>query len=102
MLLCPCPLPGLAPQQIDHGKHSNVVRRAIAGLEAWMLRFIRRNGFWGIFLLSAWPNAAFDLCGLACGNFRMPFATFFGATLLGKGVAKVNGQVRRSSKQLAA
>lgn len=58
-----------------------------------MIRFIRKNGFFGIFLLSAWPNAAFDLCGLACGSFRMPFATFFGATLLGKGVAKVNGQV---------
>lgn len=71
------------------------MRRTIAGMEDWMVRFIKRRGFWGIFALAAWPNAAFDLCGLACGSFMMPFWTFFGATLLGKGVAKVNGQVGR-------
>ena len=28
-----------------------------------MLDVIRRFGFWGVFLFSAWPNALFDLCG---------------------------------------
>lgn len=40
------------------------------------------------------PNAAFDLCGLCCGAFKMPFWKFFGATLLGKAFVKVNMQVR--------
>ena len=48
----------------------------------------RRHGFWGIFLLAAWPNALFDLCGICCGHFLMPFWQFFGATLAGKAIVK--------------
>ena len=48
-----------------------------------------RHGFWGIFLLAAWPNALFDLCGICCGHFLMPFWQFFGATLMGKALVKV-------------
>lgn len=52
------------------------------------------HGFWGILLLAAYPNAAFDLCGICCGHFLMPFWEFFGATLIGKGGIKVGwGQV---------
>ena len=49
----------------------------------------RRHGFWGIFLLAAWPNALFDLCGICCGHFLMPFWQFFGATFCGKALIKV-------------
>ena len=66
--------------------------RVIAATKAWMLQFIQSHGFWGILLLAAYPNAAFDLCGICCGHFLMPFWEFFGATLLGKGVIKVTGQ----------
>ena len=48
-----------------------------------------RRGFWGIFLLAAWPNALFDLCGICCGHFLMPFWEFFGATFCGKALVKV-------------
>ncbi|XP_063900324.1 vacuole membrane protein 1-like isoform X2 [Zophobas morio] len=58
----------------------------------WMVRFMKTCGFWGVFLMSAWPNMAFDLCGICCGHFLMPFNTFFLATWLGKAVVKVNGQ----------
>jgi hypothetical protein len=40
----------------------------------------------------SWPNAAFDMCGMACGWLEVPFWTFFGATLLGKGFIKVTLQ----------
>jgi membrane protein YqaA with SNARE-associated domain len=60
--------------------------------QRWMVAFIEKRGFWGIFMLASWPNAAFDLCGMACGAFRMPFFTFFLGTLLGKGLVKVNIQ----------
>ena len=43
----------------------------------------------GVLLLASWPNAFFDLCGIVCGHFRMPFWQFFGATLIGKGIIKV-------------
>lgn len=48
-----------------------------------------RYDFIGILLMAAYPNALFDLCGICCGHFRMPFWKFFGATFLGKAVIKV-------------
>jgi membrane protein YqaA with SNARE-associated domain len=61
-------------------------------MKDWMLDKIKKYGFWAILLLAAWPNMAFDLCGMACGQFKLPFWTFFGATLIGKAFIKVNGQ----------
>ncbi|KAL4451519.1 hypothetical protein ABPG75_007181 [Micractinium tetrahymenae] len=61
-------------------------------MKNWMLNFIQAHGFWGILLLAAYPNAAFDLCGICCGHFQMPFWEFFGATLIGKGGIKIAGQ----------
>lgn len=55
----------------------------------WMIGLLRRRGFLGVFLLSAVPNMAFDLCGMCCGHFLMPFRTFFSAILLGKAGVKV-------------
>jgi len=58
--------------------------RTFQSMKAWMIDFIKRRGFLGVYLMSAWPNAAFDLVGMCCGHFQMPFWEFFGATLLGK------------------
>jgi hypothetical protein len=57
-----------------------------------MVDWIRRWGFWGVLLFAAWPNAAFDLCGIVCGAYLMPFWEFFGATLIGKAVIKISLQ----------
>ena len=58
----------------------------------YTIEFTEKHGFFGVYLLASWPNAAFDMCGMACGYLNMPFWTFFGATLLGKGVIKVTLQ----------
>jgi vacuole membrane protein 1 len=34
----------------------------------------------------------FDLAGITCGHFGIPFWTFFGATLIGKSIIKVHIQ----------
>ena len=34
----------------------------------------------------------FDLAGITCGHFGIPFWTFFGATLIGKAIFKVHIQ----------
>jgi len=39
------------------------------------------------------PNPLFDLAGITCGHFLIPFGTFFGATLIGKAVIKMHIQV---------
>mmetsp|Transcript_74630 Transcript_74630/g.155610 ORF Transcript_74630/g.155610 Transcript_74630/m.155610 type:complete len:506 (-) Transcript_74630:138-1655(-) len=61
-------------------------------MKIWTINFTEKHGFFGVFALAAWPNAAFDMCGMCCGYLMMPFWTFFIATALGKGVVKVNGQ----------
>ncbi|KAJ2561406.1 hypothetical protein GGH12_004032 [Coemansia sp. RSA 1822] len=53
---------------------------------------LRRFGFLGILLFAAIPNPLFDLAGITCGHFQIPFWTFFGATLLGKSVIKATVQ----------
>ena len=53
-----------------------------------MLDFMEYYDFWGIVVMAAWPNAAFDLCGIVCGMLQFPFWKFFGATLIGKGFMK--------------
>lgn len=40
------------------------------------------------------PNPLFDLAGITCGHFLVPFWTFFGATLIGKAIIKMHLQVR--------
>ncbi|CAD7700924.1 unnamed protein product [Ostreobium quekettii] len=74
-------------------KSDNLIKRTFARMLALMLWMIRRCGFLGVLVLASYPNFAFDLCGVVCGYFHMPFWKFFGATLLGKGLFKVNGQV---------
>jgi len=61
-------------------------------MKVWMINFLQKHGFIGVILMSAWPNAAFDLCGICCGHFLMPFWSFFLATFIGKALFKVNGQ----------
>lgn len=59
----------------------------------WMITFLKKHGFWGVLLMAAWPNALFDLCGICCGHFLMPFWTFFSAVFIGKAILKASGQL---------
>jgi vacuole membrane protein 1 len=65
----------------------------IGKMKNWMINFLKRHGWWGVLLMAAWPNALFDLCGICCGHFLMPFWTFFSAVFIGKAVIKVAGQL---------
>mmetsp|Transcript_33256 Transcript_33256/g.64787 ORF Transcript_33256/g.64787 Transcript_33256/m.64787 type:complete len:405 (-) Transcript_33256:261-1475(-) len=81
-------------EEIAREKNSkSTLLHAKAAIENWMVDFLQRNGFMGVLLMAAWPNAFFDLCGICCGHFGMPFWKFFGATLIGKGFMKVPMQV---------
>nr|CAD7406137.1 unnamed protein product [Timema cristinae] len=55
-------------------------------------KLVDRVGFFGIFICASIPNPLFDLAGITCGHFLVPFWTFFGATVLGKAVVKVHLQ----------
>jgi hypothetical protein len=38
--------------------------------------------------MASYPNIAFDICGICCGHFLMPFWTFFLATFIGKTIIR--------------
>ena len=73
-------------------KGRGLVAQVMHDMLNWMLAVVRNHGFVAVVLLSAWPNAAFDLCGMACGMFLMPFGTFLGGLVIGKGVMKTGWQ----------
>ncbi|KAG7303422.1 hypothetical protein JYU34_011938 [Plutella xylostella] len=55
-------------------------------------KLVQRVGFFGILACASVPNPLFDLAGITCGHFLVPFWTFFGATVLGKAVIKMHIQ----------
>jgi len=72
----------------DSGNEMRWVDRAKLSIEY----FIEKVGFVGILLCASIPNPLFDLAGITCGHFLVPFQTFFLATLLGKAVFKMSLQ----------
>ena len=66
----------------------NIFDRAKLGVE----KLVERVGFFGILACASIPNPLFDLAGITCGHFLVPFWTFFGATLIGKAVIKMHIQ----------
>jgi len=66
----------------------NTFDRAKLGIE----RLVERVGFFGILACASIPNPLFDLAGITCGHFLVPFWTFFGATVIGKAVIKMHIQ----------
>jgi membrane protein YqaA with SNARE-associated domain len=64
-------------------------------VEKWKYRVqwaVQKVGFMGILLCASIPNPLFDLAGITCGHFLVPFWTFFGATLIGKAIIKMHIQ----------
>ncbi|KAJ8342865.1 hypothetical protein SKAU_G00327930 [Synaphobranchus kaupii] len=55
-------------------------------------KMVQKVGFFGILACASIPNPLFDLAGITCGHFLVPFWTFFGATLIGKAVFKMHIQ----------
>ena len=92
----PASSPPASPDPVSHPIESppplqppTLSARVADAAETHFSAAVKRHGFFAVLALASWPNALFDFCGLACGQFRMPFWTFFSATLLGKGVIKV-------------
>nr|CDQ04438.1 Bm6390 [Brugia malayi] len=58
-----------------------------------MEKAVTKLGFFGILSFASIPNPFFDLAGITCGHFLVPFWKFFLATLIGKAVFKMHLQV---------
>ncbi len=54
----------------------------------WTVHYVQKWGTVVVFLFALWPNAVFDMAGMAAGICDIHFAAFFAATVLGKAVVK--------------
>ncbi|ALC43840.1 CG32087 [Drosophila busckii] len=72
------------PNKNVQSAESRLMKRGKLLLE----RMVLRVGFFGILLCASIPNPFFDLTGVACGHFLVPFWKFFIATLIGKALIK--------------
>ncbi|XP_034937210.1 vacuole membrane protein 1 isoform X2 [Chelonus insularis] len=77
-----------ALEALETGENVPLVMR----LKLAMKHFVQKAGFLGILACASIPNPLFDLAGLTCGHYRIPFWTFFGATLIGKAIIKMHIQ----------
>lgn len=72
------------PEELESNSKYGFVNR----FKSWMISFLRSHGFYGVLAMASYPNIAFDVCGICCGHFLMPFWTFFWATFIGKAVIR--------------
>ncbi|KAJ3110861.1 Vacuolar membrane protease [Phlyctochytrium bullatum] len=56
--------------------------------QVFIYTIVQKLGFVGIVLCASIPNPLFDLAGIICGHFGVPFMTFWGATFVGKACVK--------------
>lgn len=75
-------------QRKDRGDKLGMFERGKLAME----KIVQKVGFFGILVCASIPNPLFDLAGITCGHFLVPFWTFFGATLIGKAFIKMHIQ----------
>ncbi len=64
----------------------------IPGTQTFMY-YIQKYNFWAILFFASYPNALFDMCGIASGYYLISFSTFISATIIGKAFIKAHYQM---------
>ena len=54
----------------------------------FIVKYLIKFRFLTILFMASWPNATFDMCGMACGFYRVPLSIFLTATIIGKAFIK--------------
>ncbi|XP_034235958.1 vacuole membrane protein 1-like isoform X3 [Thrips palmi] len=79
-------------EELQRKKENPEMLDTVDRLKVFVEKLVEKVGFFGILACASIPNPLFDLAGITCGHFLVPFWTFFGATLLGKAVIKMHIQ----------
>ena len=84
-------------KQKKEKKEEKGIFKFISNIKEYFTSFLQMllkhvQNFWIIVLFASIPNPLFDLAGLTCGHFGVPFWKFFGATVLGKAFIKAHMQ----------
>ncbi|CAL5347165.1 hypothetical protein CsSME_00033429 [Camellia sinensis var. sinensis] len=71
---------------------NGVLPTHLTQIKRWFLSHAQYLNFFTILVLASVPNPLFDLAGIMCGQFGIPFWKFFLATLIGKAIVKTHIQ----------
>ncbi|XP_021291204.1 vacuole membrane protein KMS1-like [Herrania umbratica] len=71
---------------------NGVIATHLKQIKRWLLSHSQHLNFFTILVLASVPNPLFDLAGIMCGQFGIPFWKFFLATLFGKAIIKTHIQ----------
>lgn len=77
---------------VSAGEGGGFIARYLGRIKRWLLSHSQHLNFFTILVLASVPNPLFDLAGIMCGQFGIPFWKFFLATLIGKAVIKTHIQ----------
>ncbi|KAF6162786.1 hypothetical protein GIB67_029055 [Kingdonia uniflora] len=82
-----------AMEELDaSSEEDGVVAKKLTQMKRWFLSHSQHLNFFTILVLASVPNPLFDLAGIMCGQFGIPFWKFFLATLTGKAIIKTHIQ----------
>ncbi|KAE8718360.1 Vacuole membrane protein KMS2 [Hibiscus syriacus] len=83
-----------AMEELDASSSENngVIATRLNQIKRWLLSHSKHMNFFTILVLASVPNPLFDLAGIMCGQFGVPFWEFFLATLIGKAIIKTHIQ----------
>lgn len=73
-------------------KDEGFISACMNQIKRWFLSHAQYLNFVTILLLASVPNPLFDLAGIMCGQFQIPFWKFFLATMIGKAIIKTHMQ----------
>ncbi|KAL6845255.1 hypothetical protein ACP4OV_024750 [Aristida adscensionis] len=73
-------------------KEDGPVASTLNRTKRWLLSHAQHLNFFTILILASVPNPLFDLAGIMCGQFGVPFWEFFFATMIGKAIIKTHIQ----------
>ncbi|XP_019265317.1 PREDICTED: vacuole membrane protein KMS1-like isoform X2 [Nicotiana attenuata] len=81
-------------EDLDSGskEDSGIISNHLKQIKQWLLSNRQYLNFFTILVLASVPNPLFDLAGIMCGQFGIPFWKFFIATLIGKAIIKTHIQ----------
>ncbi|XP_019420793.1 PREDICTED: vacuole membrane protein KMS1-like [Lupinus angustifolius] len=80
-----------AMEELDNDD-KGIMAAQLNQIKRWFLSHAQYLNFLTILVLASVPNPLFDLAGIMCGQFGIPFWKFFFATLIGKAIIKTHIQ----------
>ncbi|XP_021897139.1 vacuole membrane protein KMS1 isoform X2 [Carica papaya] len=83
---------GMEELDVSPSEDSGVIATHLNQIKRWLLSHSQHLNFLTILVLASVPNPLFDLAGIMCGQFGIPFWKFFLSTMIGKALIKTHIQ----------